>query len=279
MTRPLTNDDEILDAPPGDAPPSDMQEGTVGHEGSKEICTLGTSAEAGDGMTFVRVTLRLGHPALAPKSSDGLFNGHKVEARVMGPGWRVPKRGARVLVCFPGGDFETPGNGVILGEIGSTPNTRFGRKKTVLDFGSDDVVITAKSLALVVEAQEDGAAKSSRYSLSLDPRGGLQAVADGSGLFIKDGQVALKAVDADGNLMTSAVLDQDELGLFEGSTLNQSTFSMSGGDITMIGQFMNIVPKTTLMIGQSASPATPMLVGPTGVAGIPSLFIFAAVNP
>jgi hypothetical protein len=269
--RPLANDAEILDPDPEDRPPSDIQEGTVGHEGSPEICILGS--EAGDGMTFVRVTLRLGHPTGATKSSDGYFNGHRIEARVLGPLWRVPKRGARVLVVFPGGDWETPGNGVIVGEIGSTPSSRFGRKKTVLDFGTDDVIITGRSVALIAESDE------ARYTVSVDPRGGAQVVADGSGLFAKDGEVVLKSVDDGGNLMSSLNLMQGEASLLETSGTTQAGVVLSSGDVSVSGGFMSFTPGNAFTVGRTASPATPALVGMTGIAGIPSTFIYFAVTP
>jgi phage baseplate assembly protein gpV len=276
--RPDANDEEILDTPPADRDPCPIQEATIGWDGSPEVCELGT--ESGDEITLIRVTLRVGAPQGKPSTDDGLFNGFRKTARAMGPMWRTPKRGERVLVVFPNNDWETPGNAVVVGTIGASPSTRFGRKKTVLDFGTDDVVVTGKSVSIVSESTAQGASKASRHVVSVSERGGAQIISDGSGLFAKDGEVNVKAIDADGNMRVALLLAQDELSLIDATSLtNQGSITMKGGDITMLGSFMNIVPLSCLMIGQKATPATPMLVGPSGITGVPSTFIFAAVAP
>lgn len=264
---------EAFDPDPGTAPPPALLEGTVGWPGSPEVVELGT--EAGDGMTMVRVTLFDGHPEGAPKADDGLANGRQIFARPMGPGWRTPKRGERVLIAFPGGDHATPGNAVVLGIIGASPSTRFGRRKTVLDFGEDDVVITGRSVSLVAEVA-DGP---HRYVVSVSGQGGAQVIADGSGLFAKDGEVNLKTVDANGNLKTALVLAQDEVSLSENATGVVSSVTLSGGNATVTGQFISIAFSTALGLGRSASPATPVTLGPVGSAAVGSLCIWGAMNP
>ena len=272
-----TNESEALDPDPQTQLPSDIQEATVGWEGSPEVVELGT--ESGDGMTLVRVTLKLGHPVGAPQTEDGLFNGARYAVRPMGPIWRTPVRGERVIVLFPGGDWDTPGNGVLLGTVGASPSARFGRKKTVMDFGDSDVVITGKSVALVSESTAQGASEPSRYVVSVDPRGGAQIVADGSGFFAKDGEVVVKTVSKGGDLMSSLNLLQGEASLMETSGTTQAGVVLSGGDVAVSGGAMNFVPSTSFSVGLTASPATPALVGMSGVAGIPSTFIFFAVSP
>jgi hypothetical protein len=247
--------------------PHPFQEGTVGWSGSPEIAELGT--ESGDGMTLVRVTLFLGSPMGAPQSDDGCANGREVQARLLGPPWRVPKRGARVLLVFPGGDWRSPGNAVVLGEVGGTPSTRFGRTKTVLDYGADDVVITGASVSLVCEAN-NGDGTTSRHVVSVSGDGGAQVVSDGSGLFAKTGEVDLKVLDDGGNLQSAVVMTQSEVSLFENAGSSPSTLTLTGGNVTMVGQFISLGAFTGVKLGAVA--ALPVLIG-AAPPGAPSTFI------
>jgi len=264
---------EGLDPDPGVFPPPAFEEGTVGWPGSPEVVELGT--ESGDGVSMVRVTLFDGATQGTPMSDDGLANGRQIFARPMGPLWRTPKRGERVLVAFPGNDHQTPGRAVILGMIGGSPPTRFGRQKTVLDFGTDDVVITGKSVSLVAEVA-DGP---HRYVVSVSGKGGAQVIADGSGFFAKDGEVNIKAVDDSGNLKTSLVLSQDEVSLSENATGVASSVTLKGGNATLTGQFISVAFSTALALGRGASPATPVCLGPIGSTAIGSTCIWGAMAP
>lgn len=270
-----TPESELFDHD-GDADPHAFQEGTVGWPGSPEVTELGT--EAGDGMTFVRVTLtRHGAPSGKPTSDDGLANGFKVLARPMGPFWRVPRRGERVLVVFPDGDWETPGNGVILGVIGASPAQKFGRLKSVMDLGDVDLVIkSGKSITLLVE-NGDGGGTTHRHQISISGEGGVQVLSDGSGLFAKDGELNIKTLDANGGLRQALVMTQDETSLSDHSAapLSTAALTLKGGNATVAGQFINITAATTLNLGQLASPATPVRVG-VGPVGVPSTRIFAS---
>lgn len=271
MTTRHRSDAELFD--PAEEP-SQIQEGTVGWPGSPEVTELGN--EAGDGMTFVRVTLGRGHPVGSPTADDGLANGRPILARVMGPGWRVPKRGERVLVVFPGGDWETPGSAVILGTVGGSPSAKFGRRKTIQDYGDDDLVITAKTITLIVDRQDEGGVDH-RHLLSVSQQGGVQVVSDGSGLFVKDGEVNLKTLDDSGNLKQALILTQAGSSLTDYSDPSAfASIGLTGGNVSVLGSFISINYFKTGSFGTfgSTSPATPIVVGLTGQTGIgcPSLF-------
>jgi hypothetical protein len=266
----------MLDHDPQDAEPSQIQEGTVGWPGSPEITELGS--EAGDGIALVRVTLRHGAPTGKPTSDDGGCNGLQIQARVMGPPWRIPKRGARVLVVFPGGDWETPGGAVILGEIGASPSSRFGRKKTVLDYGDDDVVITGKTVMLLVD-QKDAGGKDHRHILSVSQQGGVQLVSDGSGLFVQDGEINLKTLDGSGNLREVLKLSQSEASLSDYSNATAfASLTLSDGKISGLGNFITWNYFQSGSFGKYAltSPATPIVVGLTGTTGIGCASLFGS---
>jgi hypothetical protein len=260
------NDHELFDA---DKDECQIQEGTVGWPGSPEVTELGT--ESRDGVTLIRVTLaRVGAPLGGPTADDGLANGYPILARPMGPGWRVPKRGERVVVLFPGGDWLTPGNAVILGTVGGSPSSKFGRKKTIQDYGDDDLVISAKTITLVVDRQDDGGVDH-RHMLSVSQQGGVQVVSDGSGLFVKDGEVNLKTLDDSGNLKQALILTQSESSLTDYSTPGSTaSLMLTGGKFTVAASFITLVYGTAGSFGKVGltSPATPIVVGLTGQTGI-----------
>lgn len=254
-----------------------IYEGTVGWDGRAEVVEHGE--EVGDGMTLIRVTLFTGHPPGKPVTDDGKANGYQIYARVMGPGWRTPKRGERVLLAIPvaSGDvasFETPGAAVILGTVGASPSRRFGRKKTVWDLGDDDLVITAGTISLVTEGVEDGETK--RHVISVSTQGGVQLVADGSGVFAKDGEVNIKTVDAQSNLKTAITLTLDEIGILDN---NGTTVAMTvkDGNFTLVtGGFIALTYGSSISFGQTASPVTPVLLGLSGQTGAPSQSMFGS---
>lgn len=264
-----------------DAEPHPFQEGTVGWPGSPEVAHLGS--EAGDGMTFVRVTLtRHGAPQGKPTADDGLANGYRILARPMGPLWRIPKRGERVLVVFPDGDWETPGNAVILGVIGASPSNAFGRKKTVLDLGADDVVLKAgKSITLLVENKSDDGT-THRHQISISDQGGVQVLSDGSGMFVKDGEINLKTLDDGGNLKQSLVMTQTESSLTDhsASPTATATLVLSGGNASLMGAFVTVTWGGSASFSKlnTATPATPFLVGPSGFAAVPCLSMYGSAT-
>jgi hypothetical protein len=268
------SDAELFDA---DQEPCPIQEGTVGWPGSPEVTELGT--EAGDGMTFVRVTLtRFGHPIGKPTSDEGLANGHKISARVTGPGWRVPKHGERVIVAFPGGDWETPGNAVILGIVGTSPSSKFGRKKTIQDYGDDDLVLKAKSITLIVD-HKDAGGKDHRHLLSVSQQGGVQVVSDGSGLFVQDGEINLKTLDDSGNLKAVLMLAQDGASLSDYSNATAfASLTLTDGKISGLGSFITWNYFQSGSFGKYAltSPATPIVVGLTGTTGVGCASLFGS---
>lgn len=278
MTR-YTPEKELFDHD-ADADPHPFQEGTVGWPGSPEITELGT--ESNDGITLVRVTLlRHGAPQGKPTADDGLANGYRCAVRPMGPFWRIPKRGERVLVVFPDGDWETPGNGVILGVVGASPSKAFGRKKTVLDLGEDDVVIKAgKSVTLLVENTDDDGSMH-RHQISISGQGGVQVLSDGSGLFTKGGEINLKTLDDKGNLKQAIVMTQSETSVTDHSAAPTATatLTLSGGSVSILGAFVTVTWGGSASFSKlnSATPATPFLVGPSGFAAVPCLSMYGSI--
>jgi hypothetical protein len=274
----VVEETEALDAPPAPCP---IQEGTVGWPGSREIVELGKEAEDGPRVALVRVTLFEGHPPGEPMTADGFANGRTILARLGGLVRHVPKRGTRVVVVFPGSGalgrpaFEAPGAAVILTVIGEDPPRFFGRAKTVLDFGDDEVVIRARSIALVCEAKrEDGSV--ARHVVSVSGEGGAQVVSDGSGLFVKDGEVALQSLEEDGAVKSAITLNRKELGVavLEGGL---ATITIREGDVSVVNEGnVALAYGGAIGFGMNASPATPVLLGLSGQAGAPSTSMFGS---
>lgn len=274
MLPPHQNENELF----RDEPPQLFryaEEGTVGWADDDDSVSHGNDET--DGHTLVKVTLFDGHPDLEPLAKDGSANGHQILCRVCGPFWSTPARGTRVVILFPGGRMARA-NGVIVGELGPSPARRFGRNKSVASFAGKDVVIAARSVALVAEAEDEGGTMH-RYVVSVSGQGGAQMVADGSGVFVKDGEIDLKALDDSGNLKTSLMLNGSEVSIMDSTSGSTATLTLKGGNVTMLGQFVSIIPGTAMKIGKLASPATPLLLGPSGFSAVPSTFIWGSVSP
>lgn len=155
----------------GAAPPvMGLQWASVGWDDKVEVVDLG--ATTNDGVTFVFVTTYAGRvPGDPPK--PGLAQGHKYLAQLLGPSFRIPAKGERVLVGFPSGMETTTGAAVILGTLGSGPET----KRNV---APGDYVISAGGVAsLIIKANggvslfttTDGTASGKLIALSIGPNG------------------------------------------------------------------------------------------------------------
>jgi hypothetical protein len=276
------NDQELFRPDPD--PRLHLAWGTVGWVGDPDVLD-GLGKDEDDGVTLIKVTLFDGAAPTKRASDEGGANGQQVRVQASGPGWRVPPKGTRVMVGFANGDVLSPGNGLILGEVGVNPAKRFGRKKVLLDFGDADVVITGKSVSLVCDSNPDGEKDAGkRHVVSVSPDGGAQVVSGGSGLFVMGtnkagdalGEVQIKAIDPNGNLKASLVLAQDSAGMFCSPTpATASGVNFKSGNATVTG--MGCAIQTgSVSLGALASPATPVQVGPVAMSGVPSTAVFCA---
>jgi hypothetical protein len=253
-----------------------VEEGTVGWADDKDSVSHGN--DFADGNTLLKVTLFEGHPDGEPTTADGVANGHQILARVSGPVWHTPARGSRVVVLFPGGQMLKPGHGVVIAAPGPSPATRFGRDKVVLGDRTKDVTVIGRSVSLEAASQDQDGTK--HYSaVSVAPEG-TQVLYDGSGLQMVGNQISIKSIGADGLIKTSISCSDTELTLMDSTTLpTTAAVTLKGGNLTAIGQFVTIAHGTAMKLGLFATPATPMLGGPTGVAAVPSASIFIQVAP
>jgi hypothetical protein len=243
--------------------------GSVGWVNDPDTVSLGTGTD--DGRTLVKVTLKNGAPQGRPHADDGAFNGYQILAQLGAPMWTVPARGTRVQVSFPDGDIETPGNGAITFVAQASPTRRFGRQKTVLDFTGKDVVIVGKSVTMIEETN------SSFVNVGVN---GAKVVSSGSGFFVRDADLAVKVLDADGNLRTYITAGKDDISIVRASEpANPVVVSLTTTGVGMTGAYITAEFTTAMKLGRNASPATPVLLGLSGPAGAPSTCIWGAPTP
>ena len=281
------NDEELLwNEPDGRV---HLAWGTVGWPGDADVLD-GLGRDQDDGMTFVKVTLVDGAPVGQRQADDGGANGVQVRVHPAGPGWRIPPRGTRVMVGFAGGDIWTPGNGVILAEVGRSPARHFGRKKVILDYGDADVVITGRSVTLLCDGNPAGESdRQKRHVVSVSPEGGAQVASGGCGLFVQGKDAAgnviaeaqLKTVDKDGNLKSSLVLTQSAVGLADAADpMKPAALTLTGGNATITSTDLAVQATGSVMLGATASPATPAASVPPGPPspGTASARVFLAMG-
>jgi hypothetical protein len=246
--------------------------GTVGWSDHPDVCELGTAQD--DGVCLVRVTLFKGAPAGKRMTPDGLANGYRVLVQPNGwPFWAIPPRGRTVYIAFPGGNITTIGSGVIIASPGPNPFKQFAEKAAKIELEGYDLVVKAGSVSIISE----DAARTKRHMVSVSTEGGVQAAdSTGSGAFVSNGEVVLKSIDSGGHLLGMVAVTPDETNVV---TKDGAGIVFSKGDVSLLGGMISVAFTTALGLGKNASPATPVLLGVTGLAGVGSTCIWGAPTP
>lgn len=180
-------------------------------------------------------------------------------------GGRIPKDGTRVVVAIPQGMEESPGAPVIIATVEDDP-VRLEADRRVFDYGDEHVIIRGKSVVLESLEGEFVAVGAPRS-------GGVSGVTiqakDGSGAVWQVG-VASMFVASDGDAksviqLTPAAVEimQKDAGLIR--LKDGKLVTLSNGETTMV----------CAKFGAGPNPATyvPVLVGPTGIAGVASVMV------
>lgn len=217
-----------------DDPPSYIEEGTVGWDGEAEYYELGTADNAESGQTLVRVQLFRGKPPHVAKK-DGVGQGYRLLCRIGLTPFRVPAKGTPVLVAFPGGNWQTPGNPVIISVVATSPTTQFASDRVVFDFGPDvHVVIRGKSVSLM------DANSPARFIGVGQPRSGgtpgcFASDTDGSGWSVQVGAVGVY-VASGGDAKSLLQLTPTEVDLIQkGTTLVAAKLTGADGNFKICG--------------------------------------------
>jgi hypothetical protein len=235
--------------------------GTIGWEGeSGDYFHLGT--EENGGVTLVEVQLYRGRDLAddAPRNPKRA-QGTKIMARLPGAGgfWVIPKKGLQCFVIFPGGYNDAPGMAVIIATPGQNPSIQFSPTRAVLDVGPDiDFVIKARRLSFQTHTG---------HFIALTDEAGIQIVDKaGDGINIDDGSLTAFASGGGEDAQAVLSLTGDEANLMHkgGSFLScqGANSTWSGTELSMAG--------ASCAFGTMPTPATPVLLGMTGMAGVAS---------
>lgn len=243
------------------------ENGTIGFEGDPLVYDeLGSAGN--DGHTLIKVTLYKGKDPDEPVKK-GVAQGHPVMCRLKGDGfWRIPKHGERCIVLFPGGDIQTPGNGVIVACPDASPTVQFKESRAVLDFGPDtDVIIKGRSVTLSDYADHPNALQVGSVLGGED----LIKLFTGNGDFfsVKAGAIGM-AVVLDGDAKSMFVMETDSIAVTQKSGGSSSKWKGGKWQTVVSGQISLIGAS----VGFGASPSVPIVIGPSGMAGIGSTCLF-----
>jgi hypothetical protein len=146
---------------------------------------------------------------------------------------------------------------VIIAVPGRNPTIQFSDTRAVLDVGDDvDLIIKARRISLQTH---------SGHFMALTDDAGIQIVdKDGDGINMQDGKLMAFAGGAEAKAHLQLSADAACLMHTGGSFISckGANSVWSGTELCMSG--------ASCAFGVAASPATPILVGLTGMAGIPS---------
>lgn len=244
-----------------------IETGTVGWDDTPDYVEQGT--DDNDGVTLVRVQLYRGRRP-RQKIEEGKAGGYHVLAQIAGPIWRIPRKGERCLVAFPGGQSQTPGAAVIFAWLDKSPSNQFNPTKAKLDVGPDyDLVLKGRSVTLTDY--------DNRF-ITVGPQGIYIQDKDGTGVSIANGAVVIGAVSG-GSMSSVLQLTGSEATLAHG----MGFLKLAGDNADITGMNVRIQGGAgyfaTLMcfIGPGAQMAPGVnnaLYGPTGIAGIASTTVY-----
>lgn len=237
--------------------------GTVGHDDKADWYDQGTSGTNDpNGVTLVRVQLYTGRLNGTP-IKPGVAQGMQVLAQLSGPLWRIPRLGERCLVALPGG-LSDPGGAVIIGWLAATPATQFSPTRSKIDLGNDtDLFIKAKSITI---SDYDN-----RF-IAIGPANGVvMQDKDGSGVVIKDGNIAIFSQQGGAIKTILQLTPADINALVNGGSLLQLTATKA----TLFGVSV-YCQGGGVYVGAVPTAATPALWGLAGPAGVASTSVFVS---
>jgi len=243
----------------------EIEIGSIGWEDEDEWYYLGT--DDNDGHTLVRVQLFSGRDITAPLNPTRA-QGKKIICQIPSGMYRIPKKDERCYVLIPKGMEAVDGAGLIIATVGKSPTTQFAADRAVLNFGDDvHVVIKGKSISL-----QD---PDFRFVSVGSPRsGGTPGVQvhlpDGTGAVWQDSSVGIFC-KAD----TLVQMTPSKYEVWQGTGSSRTFLTMGSGVFHTFGQ-TNKVQGSGVYLGAAPTLATPVLYGPTGIAGLPSTGVFVS---
>lgn len=250
--------------------------------------TSTTRAEKGDGTsgdtgtTLVHVTLFEGRD-LTRRPEKGKAQGRRVKAQVGWPLSVVPPLGFQVIVAFPDGDLETPGNGVILTAIAPASTQQFDVDRAILDVGKDlRLTLKGQHVQLCDHGRDENPARFPCF-ITVGPAAPGEAhpgitIQDPTGTGLRIANAVVGAVATDGGsppgLKATLELSASQFVI----ALNGAGFVRCDGatsNLTVGCSGVAYLVGKQCMLGPSATALTPVVVGPSGMAGAASTCVFA----
>jgi hypothetical protein len=256
----LISADDLRDLESPKLPTMPIGHGSVGWPGDDVV-------EDMDGdVTLIKVTLFAGHPLGEPVSSEGYANGYQVLVQPTWPLWFIPTKGQRVIIAFPDGDFQTPGNGIIIAAPGPSPKRQFAATKAIMDFSGYDLTIKAKSIGIVQDDPDGG----TKAALSLSNGNCAMQSEDGGGFFVTaDGGAMMRTLDPNGSVQECISLTQSALSLID--NVGSALVKLKSGNLDISAQNVNF-NVANMFLGAGASPANQVIWG----TGTPSTLVVTA---
>lgn len=221
----------------------------------------------GERHTLIRVTLFRGKDlATAARPGSGDAKGYQVLCRIADNIARIPKPGAVVYIAVPFDMHEQNGAGVIIAVLSNDPD-RIEEDRRMLDATGEHLVIKAKSITL----ESDGG---DFLSVGAPRAGGTAGVticsADGSSGAVWQTAVASMWTASGGDAKSVVQLTPAAAEIVQKDTgflrlKGNELVTRSGGPTTMV----------CAKFGAGPNPAAfvPVIVGPTGIAGVASLMV------
>lgn len=261
--------------------------GVCGWDGDKtqaDVVIKGDGTDAVTGRSLVKVTLFEGRDR-TKRPVAGQAQGQKIKCQLLWPLTVVPPLGMQVVLLCVGGKRGTPGCWVILGGVAAASVDQFDGDRGRLDVGPDIfLTIAAKG----VTTKDHGEAESpSRFpsfqTIGRSPAGGDPGIVcndpTGSGFTIAKGVVGLYATDAGSPPAMKAALElagssADNPGcslMYNGAVI--LTWDDEGNASFGASKSLALV-SAQVLIGAGATPMTPAIWGPSGIAGVPSTSVF-----
>lgn len=248
-----------------------IEDGTVGFDSDDD-----TSYFDGSPPYHVNVTLFSGKPSHV-KLKEGVGQGMQIICSVALTPFRIPPRGARVIVAIPHGDIETPGRACVIAVIDANPTVQLDPNRVVMYFG-DNVHILLKGASVTLQDTPAVAGPSCFVGVGKPFVGGARGVygfdETGSGFLTQSGVVALQR-SVGGSIEALFQMKDGEIDLLELKSAQSALKLDSSGGAWMIGTNFYAYTAGTYL-GARATSANTALWGVSGPAGVPSTSVFIA---